>query len=72
MEAQILKVDKDKIFVHYNEWGDRLNEWINYNSNRLAPFRSHTVQSPNSKFMSPYPVNQRKIEYSKNQNDNID
>jgi len=43
MEAQILKVDKDKIFVHYNEWEDRLNEWINYNSNRLAPFRSHTV-----------------------------
>lgn len=43
MEAQILKVDKNKIFVHYNGWGDRLNEWINCNSNRLAPFRSHTV-----------------------------
>jgi hypothetical protein len=43
------------VFVHYNGWGSRWDEWIPINSSRLATFRSHTVQNPRSNYLSPHP-----------------
>eukprot|EP00826_Nyctotherus_ovalis_P042636 TRINITY_DN4412_c0_g1_i13.p2 TRINITY_DN4412_c0_g1~~TRINITY_DN4412_c0_g1_i13.p2 ORF type:complete len:320 (+),score=62.85 TRINITY_DN4412_c0_g1_i13:542-1501(+) len=55
LEAQIIGVMEDKVRVHFNGWGTRWDEWIPINSPRIAPFRTYTVQSPLSPFLSPYP-----------------
>ena len=28
LEAQIINIADDKIFIHYNGWGSRWDEWI--------------------------------------------
>ena len=56
LEAQITQVRGSLAFVHYNGWGSRWDEWIEFSSPRIAPFRTYTVQSPNSIFLSPYPT----------------
>ena len=45
LEAEVIDVNKSEkmIFVHYNGWGTRWDEWISMNSPRIAPFRTHTV-----------------------------
>lgn len=55
LEAQVLKVENNKAFVHYNGWGPRWDEWIDFSSPRMRNFKVYTVQSPSSIFMSPYP-----------------
>lgn len=55
LEAQITQVREDAIYVHYNGWGARWDEWININSPRIDIFRSHTVQNPKSNYLSPFP-----------------
>lgn len=55
LEAEITDIRENEIFIHYNGWGRRWDEWIDMNSQRLAPFRTYTVQSPYSMFMSPHP-----------------
>ena len=55
LEAQVLKVENNKAFVHYNGWGPRWDEWIDFSSPRMRNFKVYTVQSPSSVFMSPYP-----------------
>jgi hypothetical protein len=48
-------MNEDKIFIHYNGWGVRWDEWIEKDSNRIAVFRTHTVQNPKSNYLSPFP-----------------
>ena len=55
LEAQVIQVKDNQAFVHYNGWGTRWDEWINFNSPRIAPFRTYTVQSSSSLFLSPNP-----------------
>ena len=57
LEAQVLNVRENQALVHYNGWGDRWDEWIDMNSPRICLFRTHTVQSAQSRFMSPCPNN---------------
>ncbi|KAL4511644.1 hypothetical protein ABPG72_012489 [Tetrahymena utriculariae] len=58
LEAQIIKINEveQKVFIHYNGWGTRWDEWIDIKSERIALFRTHTVQSQGSLSMSPYPI----------------
>ena len=56
LEAQIIQIRGTQAFVHYNGWGNRWDEWIDFSSPRIAPLKSYTVQSPNSIFLSPYPT----------------
>jgi hypothetical protein len=56
LEAQIVQVRGTQVYIHYNGWGNRWDEWIEFNSPRIAPFKTYTVQSPNSIFLSPYPT----------------
>lgn len=39
LEAQVTKVIDNKVYVHYNGWGSRWDEWIDMNSPRIAIFR---------------------------------
>jgi hypothetical protein len=56
LEAQITQIRGSLAYVHYNGWGNRWDEWIEFSSPRIAPFKTYTVQSPNSIFLSPYPT----------------
>jgi hypothetical protein len=55
LEAQIAKTQATDIYVHYNGWGSRWDEWLPKGSDRVATFRTHTIQSPHAPFLSPYP-----------------
>lgn len=64
---------EDQVFIHYNGWGQRWDEWIERDSSRLAVFRSYTVQNPKSNYLSPIPnimpeqnqrIQQQYVEYS--------
>jgi hypothetical protein len=54
----VIDIKDNKVFVHYNGWGRRWDEWIDLDSPRIALFRTYTVGSPNQTFMSPTPVNE--------------
>jgi hypothetical protein len=43
LEAQVINVRENQVYIHYNGWGVRWDEWIDTNSPRLAIFRTHTV-----------------------------
>ena len=55
LEAQVIAVRPNQAFVHYNGWGTRWDEWIDFSSPRIAPFKTYTMQSGTSVFLSPYP-----------------
>jgi len=57
LEAQVIEVNKDKkkVKIHYNNWGDKWDEWINTNSPRIMPFRYHTRQKSLTNYNSPFP-----------------
>lgn len=57
LEAQVLEVkdDNSAVYIHYNGWGNRWNEWIPMNSPRIMPFRFHTKQKTVTNFCSPTP-----------------
>jgi len=55
LEAQIIDVKDNQVYIHYNGWGTRWDEWINIDSDRIRPFRFHTRQSTYSHYQSPFP-----------------
>jgi len=55
LEAQIIDVKDDKVYIHYNGWGTRWDEWIEMKCDRIRPFRFHTRQSSFTNYQSPYP-----------------
>ena len=55
LEAQVAKIHGDMIYVHFNGWGSRWDEWIQKDSPRMSQFRTYTIQSPLCPFLSPYP-----------------
>ena len=55
LEAQITDIRENQVFVHYNGWGVRWDEWVDKDSPRLAVFRSYTVQNPKANYLSPIP-----------------
>ena len=56
LEAQVIKVQNDKAYVHYNGWGTRWDEWIEFSSPRMRNFKTYTLQTPLSFSESPYPA----------------
>ena len=57
LEAEVIDKTDDKVYVHYNGWGERWDEWIDMSSDRIAFFRTHTVQNAYGNYMSPCPQN---------------
>jgi len=45
LEATVMEVDdeQERIFVHYNGWPTRWDEWLPASSPRVAPFRTRTT-----------------------------
>ena len=39
LEAQIINIQNNQVYVHYNGWGNRWDEWIDFSSPRIAPFK---------------------------------
>ena len=56
LEAQVMKVQNNKAYVHYNGWGTRWDEWIEFDSPRMRNFKTYTLQSPLTFCTSPYPA----------------
>ena len=58
LEATVLGVSTDgkRVQVHYNGWPSRWDEWIDADSNRIAPFRTKTVHSSATPHTSPSPI----------------
>jgi hypothetical protein len=56
LEAQVVDVKDNRVYVHYNGWGTRWDEWIEMDSDRIRPFRFHTRQTNYSHYQSPFPV----------------
>jgi len=60
LEATVMEVDLAgrRIYVHYNGWPVRWDEWLPFESARVAPFRSMTRHTTTSgrNLLSPEPV----------------
>ena len=56
LEAQVIKVQNEKAYVHYNGWGTRWDEWIEFSSPRMRNFKTYTLQTPLAFSVSPYPA----------------
>lgn len=39
LEAQVIRVRNNQAFVHYNGWGTRWDEWIDFSSPRISHFK---------------------------------
>jgi hypothetical protein len=55
LEAQVIDVKENKVYIHYNGWGTRWDEWIDMDSDRIMPFRYHTKQKSFSNYNCPFP-----------------
>jgi hypothetical protein len=59
LEAQIVEIEHTArgtmVYIHYNGWPNRWDEWIEIKNPRIQPFRTHTVQSLTSPMYSPFP-----------------
>eukprot|EP01036_Dinobryon_divergens_P034125 gene34125-44093_t len=57
LEATIMDIDYENfnVYVHYNGWPERWDEWIAFDSPRISPFRSRTTHSSLNSFLSPAP-----------------
>jgi hypothetical protein len=57
LEATVMdiNVEESKALIHYNGWPVRWDEWIAFDSPRIAPFRTRTLHSSNGPYSSPSP-----------------
>jgi hypothetical protein len=55
LEAQVIDLKDNMVYIHYNGWGTRWDEWIDMKSERIKPFRFHTKQNTFSNYQSPFP-----------------
>jgi hypothetical protein len=55
LEASVLEVDqqRERMFVHYNGWPARWDEWLPFLSPRIAPFRTRTLHAAQPLHISP-------------------
>lgn len=47
--ARILEREGSKIYVHYEGWSDKWNEWVDIDSGRVAKLRTHTLHETGSR-----------------------
>jgi len=55
LEAQVIDIKDNRVYIHYNGWGTRWDEWIDMDSDRIMPFRYYTKQTTFSNYNSPFP-----------------
>lgn len=74
LEAQVIDLKDNKVYIHYNGWGTRWDEWIEMDSDRIMPFRYYTKQTTFSNYNSPFPNVKPDANvnvYNQNQNQNL-
>jgi hypothetical protein len=57
LEAVVMRVRKDHVYVHYSGWPNRWDEWLHAGSERLRPFRTRSCHSTLGYALCPQPVN---------------
>ena len=45
-ESTVRDVKDNKVFIHFKQWGSHWDEWIDVDSERLAPLHTHTTPAP--------------------------
>lgn len=55
LESTVVDMSEDKVLVHYHGWPSRWDEWIDFDSDRIAAFRTRTTHTLNVQHMSPVP-----------------
>lgn len=55
LEAQVIDIKDNRVYIHYNGWGTRWDEWIDMDSDRIMPFRYYTKQTTISNYNTPFP-----------------
>lgn len=55
-EGQIINEYTNYVLVHFNGYSRQWDEWISVGSDRIMPFRTFTVQSDTSPYLSPFPM----------------
>lgn len=55
LESTVIDMSEDKVLVHYHGWPSRWDEWIDFDSERIAAFRTRTTHTLNVQHMSPVP-----------------
>ncbi|OQR99365.1 ubiquitin family protein [Achlya hypogyna] len=56
LEGTVLEVSASHVHIHYHGWPTRWDEWIEKPSPRLAAFRTRTLHTSASPFLSPTPA----------------
>lgn len=58
LEATVIDINEEQrqVLIHYNGWPIRWDEWISFDSQRIAPFRTRTHHALNSFTSSPSPT----------------
>jgi hypothetical protein len=44
-KAKIIKYSNTQIYIHYIDWSDIYNEWINILSDRIKPFNTYSMDN---------------------------
>jgi hypothetical protein len=55
LECTIMDIANGKVLVHYHGWPSRWDEWLDFDSERIAAFRTRTLHTMNPRQMSPVP-----------------
>ncbi|CAM9650484.1 unnamed protein product, partial [Ectocarpus sp. 13 AM-2016] len=58
LEATVMDMTSSgsRLQIHYNGWPPRWDEWLSWDSPRIAPFRTRTQHLPQAQHVSPAPV----------------
>ncbi|CAM9834214.1 unnamed protein product, partial [Hapterophycus canaliculatus] len=58
LEATVIDMTNSgsRLQIHYNGWPPRWDEWLSWDSPRIAPFRTRTQHLPQAQHVSPAPV----------------
>ncbi|RLN31289.1 hypothetical protein BBJ28_00018843 [Nothophytophthora sp. Chile5] len=56
LESTVMDIADGKVLVHYHGWPTRWDEWIEFDSDRIAAFRTRTLHTQDTQRMSPAPT----------------
>eukprot|EP00903_Cladosiphon_okamuranus_P005527 g5505.t1 len=58
LEATVMDMTSSgsRLQIHYNGWPSRWDEWLSWDSPRIAPFRTKTQHLPQAQHVSPAPI----------------
>ena len=51
-----MRITDEQVYVHYNGWPARWDEWLPIDSDRIAPFRTKTLHTSQGTHLSPCPA----------------